>query len=127
MFRSFLPLIILFLVVNLILVILKILFPATAFQVLLAGNMILFLASLLSFYLYRRALLDKNPNVFIRLFYGGMILKMGICISAALLYVLLNKGGIRKNAILECFALYFLYTFVEVKKLMRLSKQQKNA
>jgi hypothetical protein len=127
MFRSFLPLIILFLVVNLILGILKILFPDTAFQVLLAGNMVLFLASLLSFYLYRRALLDKNPNVFIRLVYGGMILKMGICIAAALLYILLNKGGIRKNAILECFALYFLYTFVEVKKLMRLSKQQKNA
>lgn len=98
-----------------------------ASPVLWAANTILFLASLFSFILYRKALSDKNAHAFLRFVYGGMVLKMGICLLAVIAYVLLTKGGVSKAAILESFGLYFLYTFVEVKKLMRLSKEQKNA
>ena len=128
MFRPLLPLVILFFFINIVLALLKIFIVRDIqYPVLWVGNAILFLASLLSFYLYRRALLDNNAHVFLRLVYGGMILKMGICLAAALVYILMTHGGVSKTAVLECFGLYFLYTFVEMKKLMQLSKQQKNA
>lgn len=127
LFRPFLSLLILFFLINIVLMLLKIcLVQNIEYPVLFTGNAVLFLASLLSFYLYRRALLGNNAHVFLRFVYGGMFLKMGICLAAALMYIILTGGEVSKTAVLECFGLYFLYTFVEVKILMRLSKLQKN-
>jgi hypothetical protein len=128
LFRPALPLILLFICVNILLALLKIgPVHGIQFSTLWAGNLILFMASLLSFLLFRRSLSGNNPHVFLRFVYAGMFLKMAICLAAAVLYLLLTKGEVSENAIFECFGLYFLYTFVEVKLLMRMSKQQKNA
>ncbi len=96
------------------------------YLVLLAGNGVLFLATMLSFYFYRKSLLHRNPQAFLRMVYSGMLLKMAICLGAVLVYVLLAGRGVNKIAVFGCFALYLIYTFVEVKTLMNLSKQ-KNA
>jgi hypothetical protein len=128
MVRHVRPLLTVFIVVNILLILLRILLvPDILYPVLWTGNAILFVASLISFYLFKKALLDKNPHAFIRLVYGGILLKMVICVAAAMLYILLTDGRVSKSAILECFCLYFLYTFIEIKKIMQLSKQQKNA
>lgn len=126
--RPLLPLFFLFFLINVVLILLKIaLVQGISYPVLVIGNAILFFASLLSFFLYRKALFDKNPQVFLRFLYGGMLIRMSICLLAALLYIFLTDGGVNRNAVLECFVLYFIYTFVEVRKLMRMSKEQKNA
>jgi len=44
-----------------------------------------------------------------------------------LIYVFIAKANVSKFGLFGCFVLYFIYTFAEVKKLMQLSKQQKNA
>ena len=126
-FRPVLPLIFLFILINIILAVLK-MSPVhdIQFSTVGTGNLILFMASLLSFLLFRRSLSGNNPHVFLRFVYGGMFLKMAVCLGAAVLYLVLTKGEVSEAAIFECFGLYFLYTFVEVKILMRLSKQQKN-
>lgn len=95
--------------------------------VLIAGNVILFLAALISFLIFRKGLSDNNPHVFMRMTYGGMLVRMGICLVAALIYAWTRGGRVNKFAVLGCFIFYFIYTFAEVKILVGLSKQQKNA
>jgi len=56
-----------------------------------------------------------------------MFLKMLICLIAAFAYIATFGKNVNKPAIFGCMFLYFLYTFVEVSILLRLSKEQKNA
>jgi len=127
--RAFLPILIIFIGVSLILV------AAGSwlgeqnidFRVLLAGNVILFLATGLSFYLYSKALQGNNIQLFLRMMYSSLLLKMVFGIAGTLLYLFLAGKAVSKAAILGCFVLYIVYTFVEVKVLMRQSKLKKNA
>ena len=127
--RSFLPVLILFILINVSLFVVFRVAESfkTAFPVLMAGNAVLFLATCLSFYLYSRALHNNNVQVFLRMMYSSLLLKMAICLSGALLYFWLAGKSVSRTGILGCFGLYIVYTFTEVKVLMRLSKQQKNA
>lgn len=96
-------------------------------DVLIIGNTILFIATLLSFFLFSRALKNNQPHKFLKYIYGGMFLKMLICLIAAFTYIASFGKDVNKPAIFGCMFLYFLYTFVEVSILLRLSKEQKNA
>ena len=96
-------------------------------DVLIVGNLILFIATILSFFLYTRALKNDKPHKFLKYIYGGMFLKMLICLIAAFIYIASYGQNVNKPAIFGCMFLYFVYTFVEVSILLRLSKQQKNA
>jgi|SRR5579859_5494190 len=96
-------------------------------SVLLVGNAILFAATVISFYLYVRALRDANVQVFLRMLYLSLLVKMVFSLAATLLYVFLAGKAVNKGAIMACFGLYIVYTFAEVKIIMRLSKSQKNA
>ena len=96
-------------------------------NILLAGNLILFLATVFSFLLFSRGLQHNSTHAFLRMTYGGMLLRMGICIVATLVYAWATGGKVNKIAVFACFGFYFIYTFAEVKLLVRLSKQQKNA
>ena len=118
----------LFVFLNIILLLVKALFsiPTANFTILLAGNLILFLATILSFYIYRKALHHDKAHAFIRFIYGGMLLKMVICIAAALVYILSAGNGVSRLGLFGCFGLYIIYTFAEVKILMQLSKQPKD-
>jgi hypothetical protein len=126
--RSQLPLVAIFFSLNLLILIFRLMVgPSPAYVVILLGNLILFIATLLSFNLYRKSLLNNNVQGFLRLIYGGMFLKMIICIAAALVYILIARNAVSKIAVFGCFGFYFIYTFAEVKILMRLNKHQKNA
>jgi hypothetical protein len=128
--RSFLPIALLFVLSSLLI------FAARDwladknmdYRVLLTGNAILFLATGISFYLYTKALTNKNVQVFLRMVYGSLIIKMVFCVAATLLYLYLSGPGVSKQAVLGCFGLYLLYTIAEVRVLMRLTKKlPKNA
>jgi hypothetical protein len=126
--RSFLPILIIFVIANLLFVAgrSKLAEWNIDATVLLVGNAILFVAIAVSFYLYTKALRNANVQVFLRMLYGSLLVKMVLCLAATLLYVFL-AGKVSKGAIITCFGLYILYTFAEVKILMRFSKLQKNA
>ena len=96
-------------------------------DVLIIGNAILFIATLISFFLYRKALKNNQPHKFLKYIYGGMFLKMLVCLIAAFAYIASLGKDVNKAGIFGCMFLYFLYTFVEVSILLRLSKEQKNA
>jgi hypothetical protein len=94
-------------------------------DVLIIGNTVLLLAALVSFRLYTRSLNNNQPQAFLRYIYSGMFLKMLICLVAAFIYIVVSDN-VNKPALFGCMFLYFVYTFVEVSILLRLSKQQKN-
>ena len=99
----------------------------TDFGVLLTANAILYGVTYISFILYSKALRNTNIQVFIRMVYGSLLVKMLVCLLAVVLYALL-AGPVNRNAILGSFVLYILYTYLEVKVLLKLSKKpSKNA
>jgi hypothetical protein len=127
--RAFLPLTIIFVITSTLFITLYSLLERWKMDpiVLFAGNVILFGATAISFYLYSKAIRNNNVQAFLRMVYGGMFAKMMICLIAAVIYISAAGKATSKNAIFGCMFLYFLYTFTEVAILMKLSKQNKNA
>src|SRR5882757_5736883 len=85
------------------------------YMVLLVGNTVLFLATAFSFYLYSKALRNNNVQVFLRMMYSSLLVKMVFCLAATLLYLFVSGKDVNKAGILGCFVLYIAYTFLEVK------------
>ena len=96
-------------------------------MVMIAGNTILFIATMISFYMYTRSLANNNVHAFLRMIYGGMFAKMLICLFAALIYIMIAKKGVSKGAIFGLMFLYFVYTFVEISIIMKLSRKDRYA
>jgi len=91
------------------------------YRVVLVGNAVLFIATAFSFYLYSKALRNNNTQVFLRMMYSSLLVKMVSVLVAMLLYLFVSKD-VNKSGIMASLALYVVYTYVEVKVLMRLSK-----
>ena len=98
-----------------------------AFDVLFWGNVIIFLSAILSFLVFGKGVITSNPHAIVRMTYGGMLIRMGICIVAAIVYAAASGGHMNKWAVLGCFVFYFIYTIAEVRLLVRMSKEQGNA
>jgi hypothetical protein len=96
-------------------------------NVLIGGNLILFAATALSFYVSQRSLSSKNPNASVRSLYGSFMIKFFVIAIAAFAYIMAVKKNVNKPALLICMGLYIVYTFVEVSSLQKLLKQKKNA
>jgi len=94
-------------------------------RVMIAGNAILFVATLISFYLFNRSLANNNVHAFLRMIYGGMFAKMMICLFAALLYIMIARKDVSKGAIFGLMFLYFVYAFVEISIIMKLSRKER--
>lgn len=96
-------------------------------NVLIIGNSLLFIITLLSFLLAQRGLNNTNPHAFIRSVYMSVMLKLFACIIAAFVYISIYKSDVNKPALFICMGLYLVYTSFEVAILMKLLKQRKNA
>ena len=93
------------------------------YRVLLTGNLLLFLVTSVSFFLYVKGLRNQNMNAFIRVMYGSLLLKFFVCLVAVLIYAMIARMAVNRNGILGCFILYVLYTFLEVRILLQKSKK----
>jgi hypothetical protein len=125
--NGFLPVVILFVLLNTLFITGKnILYRWNADQdVLIIGNLLLFVITLLTFLLTKKAMSNPNPHVFIRSVYSSIMIKMFICIIAAFIYIAYLKTEINKPALFTCMGLYLVYTFLEVSVLTKMLKQQK--
>ena len=94
-------------------------------RALLGGNELFFALTAISYLLHIKSLRTPNPHAFVRMIYGSLIIKMMVCMAAALLYGWL-ASAVNKNAIIGCFILYVAYTFMEVKALMKFLKKSPN-
>jgi len=96
-------------------------------SVLLVGNILLFLITLVSFLLTQRGIAHSNPNVFVRAIYSSVMIKLFVCMIAAFGYISLHKQALNKPALFTCMALYLVYTFMEVGVLMKMLKAKSHA
>ncbi len=125
--RGFLPVLIIFIFVSCF----SILFTRSLVSwgiepaVVTGGNILLFLVTLFSFLLYRKALLAANTHAFLRNVYSGMLLKLFTCIFAAFVYIATAGSDVNKAGIFVLMFLYLLYTFLEIAIVLRISRQIK--
>lgn len=125
--RTFLPIVIIFVIV---------LAGALIFQdmlegwkinshVIINGNLLLFAVTFNSWLFHKRALVAGNTHSFMRNLYGGMMIRMLVCIIALFIYVAL-AAHVNKPAIFVVMFLYLVYTFTEIAVLLKYSKRIKN-
>jgi hypothetical protein len=94
-------------------------------KVMLIGNSILFLVTIISLNFHIKGFLHKNVQVFFRSVYGALMIKMFVCAGAVIIYAMMAKKNISKPALFTCMAFYFVYTFIEIRMIFRLLKQKK--
>ena len=123
------PVIIFFIVLNIFFLADKSFLERHGFDqsVLIIGNVVLFGATILSFFFATRGLTANNPNAFVRSVYTSVMVKLFICIIAAVIYIFLFRKNLNKPALFTCMGLYLVYTFIEVSMLTKLLKEKKNA
>jgi Ca2+/Na+ antiporter len=93
-------------------------------DVLIIGNVLLFLITMISFTISLKGLNSPNTHAFIRSVYGSILLKLFICIIAAFVYIALFKKNLNKPALFSLMGLYLVYTFIEVSVLTKLLRQR---
>ena len=97
------------------------------YEVLLVGNLILLVATALSFYVSIKSLKSPNPHSSIRSLYGSFMIKFFLIATAAFIYIMVVKKEVNKPALIICMGLYLVYTFLEVSSLQKLLNKKKNA
>ena len=121
--KGYLPVLVLFLLINALVLVLKAKLLAAGVDpwVLLGGNAILFIITLISMTLNAAAMQHSNTQGFMRNVYGGFMLKFFLVIIAVVLYVVLAKP-INKPALFACLGLYLFYTFFGTRTVLHHQK-----
>lgn len=118
--KGYLPVVFLFVVISAVALVLKDKFLAAGIDpwVLLGGNAVLFIITLISMTMNNAAMQHSNTQGFMRNVYGGFMLKFFLVIIAVVLYVVLAKP-INKPALFICLGLYLFYTFFGTRTVLQ--------
>jgi len=95
-------------------------------DVLLTGNIVLWVMSMVSYRLQANGLKAPATASFLGGVYGSFMLKFLIVAAGVFGYGYLTGGKINKPALFSLMGLYLVYTFLETRALMKLSKKLKN-
>jgi hypothetical protein len=127
-FRDFAPIALLFIILNGLFLGLRERLLAWNFDqdVLIMGNLFLFIITFFSFLIAKKGLQHQNPHVFMRSVMGSIMVKMFLAIIAAFIYIAIYKKGLNKPALFICMGLYLVYTFLEVSVLTRILRRKPN-
>lgn len=127
-FRDFVPVILLFIILNALFVAGRSWLERWGADqgVLIGGNLLLFAITFLSFLMAQRGLRNPNPHRFVRSVYSSILIKLFACMIAALAYIAIHKSNLNKPALFTCMGLYLVYTFLEVSVLMKMLKSKAN-
>ncbi|RNI40294.1 hypothetical protein EFY79_03060 [Hanamia caeni] len=127
--KKFIPVIGLFLFINLIIFIFFNSLKEAGFNVafLIVANIVLFLLTFFGFYIQTRGVRSTNINAFIRGVYSSLLLKMFVIVGAILIYIVAMGGEVNKPSILTSLGIYLVYTFTEVVQLMKIARKKPDA
>lgn len=92
--------------------------------ILLVANGLFFLMNLVVFLLQKKALSNKNPNVFVRTVMAGMMIKMLTCAIIVIVYVSKAGPGYNRKSVFTALFLYLIYLAVEVATVMKLNRRK---
>lgn len=96
-------------------------------DVLIIGNLLVVIITLVSYLVLNRGMRSTNPHSFVRAIYGSFILKFFVIAITAFVYIMIAKKNVNKASLITCMFLYLIYTFIEVSVLTKMMKQKKNA
>lgn len=124
--RAFLPIVILFVLLNTFFIAGRSLLErwGASQDVLIWGNLLLFVLTILSFVIAQKGLKNTNPHAFVRAVYGSIMLKLFASLIAAFIYIFLTRKDLNKPAFFALMGLYLVYTFIEVSTLTKMLKQR---
>src|SRR5215216_1164742 len=119
------PMLVLFLLVNSFCLLFKNWLDAKGIDhvVVIFANCILFILSVLIFFMHKRAAQNTNPNVFVRSVMAGTFIKLVVIAGAVVVYLITAGENKSVYGIVAGIGLYFVYTFIEVKSTSRLNKE----
>jgi len=125
----YLPLLVFFLVTSIAFFLLKSTLVGSGFDasLLLLINLYLFALSIISLYQHIKGFLHPRTQVFLRSVYGTMMMKMFLTVLAVLIYALIAGDKLSAPAVFSGMGLYFAYTFLELRVVFALLKQQKKS
>lgn len=128
-YKMFTPVFILFICVNALVLIFKSFLEAHNFAIifLAAANLLLFCVSFCGFFLQLRGLKSSKIHALVNGVYASLLIKIFIVIIALALYLFITKGKVNKPSLFTSMALYILYTLIEVKQLLKVSRNNPNA
>ena len=126
--KSIFPLVIVFLIVAVSILIFRNNLEDKGFdwQVLSGGNLFIYLVTMISMHMLRSGLHAENTHAFLSKAYGGTLVKLFACAGGAFVYIFMSGKNLNKPSLFACMALYLVYTFVEMKVILKQSNQKKN-
>jgi hypothetical protein len=127
--KSLGPLFILFVVVNTLAVIYRRKLEAWGYDtdVLLAGNLLLCVITAISFSMLYKGMRSATTPRFLRSVYGSFLMKFFFFGACTLGYVAYRKSDLNKASLFTCMFLYLIYTFIEIRSLMKIFNSRKDA
>ena len=128
-YRMFAPIFILFICINALVFIFKSFLEAHGFSTsfLAVANLLLFGISLSGFFLQMRGLKSAKIYALVNGVYASLLIKIFIVIVTLGVYLFIVKGKVNKPSLFTSMALYILYTIIEVKQLLKISRSNPNA
>lgn len=93
----------------------------------LAGNFIIWIATLASLLILFRGENKDRPQVFVRAMYASFLLRFFVILVAAFIYIMAAKKDVNKPALMICAGLYVLYAGLEIAAIMKSLKQGSHA
>jgi amino acid transporter len=96
-------------------------------DILIIGNIIVFLMTITSLLILRRGLRASSTPGFLRAVYGSFMIKFVLVLVTVFTYGYVNKGNLNKPSLFTMMFLYLIYTFIEIRAVLKLSKHGKNA
>ncbi len=92
-------------------------------DILLVGNLFVFIITVFSFWMLLRGLKAKSTTAFLSSIYGSFIIKLAISGLLTVAYAKLKGANMNTPAIFSSLFLYLIYTFLEVKGLLALIRK----
>lgn len=91
-------------------------------NVVVVANLILFIIALIGSYQHTKAVLNPNPNVFIRSVMLMTLIKFFVLGLAAVAYIILAKQDRNVPAIIIALFLYVIYAIFETRSAYKMNK-----
>jgi hydrogenase-4 membrane subunit HyfE len=126
---SLLPIFLLFVSVNALTIAFRERLEARDFDadLIIWSNLILCALTLFSHYLLYKGMRARTTAGFLKAVYGSFLFKLLLVGGLVAVYVFTHRETANKASLITSMVLYLVYTAVEVRSLLMLSRPQKNA
>ncbi len=122
------PVLLFFVVLNALIVVFRQRLTTMGFNVdiLIIGNIIVFGMTVISLLILGKGLKATTTPAFLRSVYGSFMIKFVLVLATVFAYGYINQGNLNKPSLFTMMFLYLVYTFIEIRALLKLSKNGNN-